>query len=154
MQLKYSHVDILVKDLEASANYYRKVLGCTASTLYDWDRGGFHVKYVILFNGAERFILVQPITGNLKTLLEEKGDGTIYRLCYTVPDIDNVYRELAGHGVQPENEKGEPLSLDDLNAPNGSRSIWLPKAVGSLSIELVEAAGFETFIEEARASAS
>lgn len=154
MELKFSHVDILVKNLEASANYHKKVLGCTASTPYDWNRGGFHVKYVIMFSGAERFILVQPIAGNLKTMLDEKGDGTIYRLCYIVPNIDSVYRELAGRGIQPENENGDPLSLHDLNAPNGSRSIWLPKAIGSLSIELVEAAGFEAFIEEARASAS
>ena len=154
MQLKFSHVDILVKDLEASANYYKKVLSCTASTVHDWNREGFHVRYVLMFNGAERFCLVQPIAGNLKTMLDEKGEGTIYRLCYTVPNMDSTYKELVGQGIQPENENGEPLSLDNLNTPDGSRIIWLPKAFGTLSIELLEEAGFEAQIEKARVSAS
>jgi methylmalonyl-CoA/ethylmalonyl-CoA epimerase len=83
-------------------------------------------------------MLVQPFAGNLKTLIEEKGEGTIYRLCYTVPDMSAAYDELLKSGVQPENENGKPISKDELASPSGRRILWLPKAFGGLSIELLE----------------
>jgi len=138
MELKFSHVDILVKDLDAAVSYYRTVLSCTASERKVWNRNGFHVEYITMFNGNEKFMLVQPFAGNLKTLIEEKGEGTIYRLCYTVPDMSAAYDELLKSGVQPENENGKPISKDELASPSGRRILWLPKAFGGLSIELLE----------------
>jgi len=60
MELKFSHVDILVKDLDAAVSYYRRVLSCTASERKVWNRNGFHVEYITMFNGNEKFMLVQP----------------------------------------------------------------------------------------------
>lgn len=154
MQIKFSHVDIVVRDLDAAVDYYRRVLGCTASPKKIWNRDGFHVEYKVLFNGHERFMLVQPISGNLKTLIDEKGEGTIYRLCYTVPDMKAAYDELKAVGVQPENENGQPMSKNDLASPGGTPIIWLPKTFGNLSIELLEAATMESRMEESRRSAT
>jgi methylmalonyl-CoA/ethylmalonyl-CoA epimerase len=153
MQLKFSHVDILVRDLDKAVAYYRKIFGCTASEKIVWNRDGFHVEYVIMFNGSERFFLVQPHAGNLKDLIEEKGEGTIYRLCYTVPDMLDAYDELVAAGVQPENENGEPIAKDSLESPSGTRIAWLPKAFGGLSIELLERPGMEERMEERRSAA-
>lgn len=153
MDLKFSHVDIIVEDLDKAVEYYRRTLSCKASELQIWNRNGFHVQYQIMFNGTERFYLVQPIAGNLKDMLEEKGDGTIYRLCYTVEDIDSAYSELVASGVQPQDENGKPLPRENLSSPNGSRIIWLPKQFGTLSIELLEAGRFEQRMEQLRQAA-
>lgn len=153
MKLKFSHVDILVRDLEASAEYYKKVFKCIASPTIEWNRNGFHVEYVILFNGSERFYLVKPIAGNLKDMIEEKGEGTIYRHCYTVPDIIEAHRELIAAGVQPEDENQQPLTESDVGSPIGVKIIWLPKKFGSLSIELLEEKGMEEEMARVRATA-
>jgi methylmalonyl-CoA/ethylmalonyl-CoA epimerase len=154
MQLKFSHVDIIVHDLDAAVEYYRRIFGCTASPKKIWNRDGFHVEYKVLFSGKERFMLVQPISGNLKHLIDEKGEGTIYRLCYTVPDMKTAYDELEAAGVQPENERGQPLTKDNLASPGGTPIIWLPKAFGNLSIELLEEASMEARMEESRLAAT
>jgi methylmalonyl-CoA/ethylmalonyl-CoA epimerase len=154
VHLTYSHVDILVSDLDKAVDYYRRVLGCTASERQVWKRGDFHVEYVIMFQGTQRFYFVQPFSGNLKDLLEQKGEGTIYRLCFTVPDVTEAFRELHAAGVQPENENGEPMTEDHLESPTGTRIIWLPKAFGDLSLELIEEAPMEESMQRLRAAST
>ncbi|SDY26585.1 methylmalonyl-CoA/ethylmalonyl-CoA epimerase [Pseudomonas sp. NFIX28] len=56
---------------------------------------------------------------------------------------------LVAKGVQPEDENGKPLSRDNLQSPSGTRILWLPKHFGHFSIELLEEAELEAFIEEA-----
>lgn len=154
MQLKFSHVDILVKDLEECCAYYAKVLNAKISRTLFWERGDLRVRYAIVMLGTERFMLVQPISGNLKLLMETHGEGTIYRHCYSTPDIEAAYDELVAAGVQPENENGEPLARENLQSPSGTRIIWLPKRFGHFSIELLEEAALEQFIKDAFAESA
>ncbi|MFJ3451128.1 methylmalonyl-CoA epimerase [Pseudomonas sichuanensis] len=114
-----------------------------------WERGGLHVRYAIARMGQERFMLVQPLAGNLKVLMDEHGEGMIYRHCYSTPDIEVAYDQLLANGVQPENENGQPLARSDLQSPAGARIIWLPKRFGHFSIEIIEAQALEAFIEGA-----
>ncbi len=138
MNLKYSHIDILVEDLEAATAYYERTLGFARSQLQVWNRDGFHVEYYILSNEWQRFMLVHPITGNLRELLDDKGDGHIYRFCFTTDDFVGQYRDLVAAGVQPVNENNRPLSENELESPSGRRIMWLPKEVGQLSVEILE----------------
>lgn len=91
-------------------------------------------------------MLVQPLTGNLRELLDAHGEGMIYRHCYTTPDIEVAYAELVAKGVQPEDENGRPLALEDLQSPSGTRIIWLPKRFGHFSIEILEEKGLQAFM--------
>jgi uncharacterized glyoxalase superfamily protein PhnB len=102
MQLTFSHVDVLVNQLEPACAYYQQILGAEISTTQVWERGGLHVRYAIARMGQERFMLVQPLAGNLKVLLDEHGEGMIYRHCYSTPDIEVAYDQLLANGVQPE----------------------------------------------------
>src|SRR5690242_11345879 len=102
MDLKYSHIDILVSDLDEAVRYYSRVLGFKPSKVQTWERGDFRVDYVILFNAHQRFYFVKPYSGNLKRLLDEKGEGTIYRFCFTAKDLKEWHRHLVAAGVQPE----------------------------------------------------
>jgi methylmalonyl-CoA/ethylmalonyl-CoA epimerase len=146
MDLKFSHVDVLVEDLEQACAYYAKIFNAKISTTQVWNRGGFHVRYAVVLMGQERFMLVQPLTGNLRELLDAHGEGMIYRHCYTTPDIEVAYAELVAEGVQPEDENGRPLALEDLQSPSGTRIIWLPKRFGHFSIEILEEKGLQAFM--------
>lgn len=141
MELTFSHVDVLVEDLEQACAYYANI-----STTQVWNRGGFHVRYAVVLMGQERFMLVQPLAGNLRELLDAHGEGMIYRHCYTTPDIEVAYAELVAKGVQPEDENGRPLALEDLQSPSGTRIIWLPKRFGHFSIEILEEKGLQAFM--------
>jgi len=143
MDLKYSHVDILVPDLEQAVSYYQRVLGFKPSKKQTWKRGDFHVEYVVLFKGTQRFYFVKPLTGNLKDLMDKKGPGTIYRFCFTSENIKLCFKELVAAGVQPENENGVALTENDLNSPAGVPTIWLPKVFGDLSMEILEEKAME-----------
>lgn len=149
MNLKFSHIDILVNDLESACNYYTKILGAEISKKFTWEREELHVKYAVVKIGQEHFMLVEAFSGNLKNLLDSKGEGTIYRHCYSTPDIEAAFDELISSGVQPEDENGNPLSRESLNSPSGVRIIWLPKRFGEFSIEILEEAGLQQFIKEA-----
>ncbi|CRM06107.1 VOC family protein [Pseudomonas salomonii] len=146
MELKFSHVDVLVENLEETCAYYAKILKAKISNTQVWNRGGFHVRYAVVLMGQERFMLVQPVAGNLRELLDAHGEGMIYRHCYTTPDIEVAYAELMAEGVQPQDENGRPLSLADLQSPSGTRIIWLPKRFGHFSIEILEEKGLEAFM--------
>ena len=146
MELKFSHVDVLVENLEETCAYYAKILKAKISSTQVWNRGGFHVRYAVVLMGQERFMLVQPVAGNLRELLDAHGEGMIYRHCYTTPDIEVAYAELMAEGVQPQDENGRPLSLADLQSPSGKRIIWLPKRFGHFSIEILEEKGLEAFM--------
>jgi len=153
MQLKFSHIDILVGNLEEACAYYARLFNAQISKTLVWQRDGLHVRYAVVRWDDERFMLVQPISGNLKELMDSKGEGTIYRHCYSTPDIEAAYDELVAMGVQPENENGKALARDKLSSPSGARIIWLPKRFGDFSIELLEEQELEKFLEDAFAQA-
>lgn len=154
MDLKFSHVDVLVGNLEQACDYYARVFSARVSRALVWDRGGLHVRYAVVMFGNERFMLVQPIAGNLKELMNTQGEGTIYRHCYSTPDIEAAYDELVAAGVQPEDENGNRLERDGLRAPSGTRILWLPERFGHFSIELLEERELERFIAELFAGGS
>lgn len=151
MDLKFSHIDVLVHDLEEACSYYANLFGAEISRTQVWDRGGLQVRYAMVRFGQERFILVQPLKGNLKDMLDSHGDGTIYRHCYTTPDIEAAFDALVARGVQPEDENGHPLARDKLQSPSGARILWLPRRFGNFSIELLEERELQKFIEQAYA---
>ncbi|WIV97543.1 VOC family protein [Kinneretia aquatilis] len=152
--LKFSHIDILVHDLERACAYYAHLFAAQVSQTQLWSRDGLRVRYAIvrMGEGGERFMLVQPEAGPLRELLDRQGEGTIYRHCYSTPDIEAAYDILLARGVQPEDELGRPLAREQLHNPSGARILWLPCRFGHFSIELLQADELERFIEQAFAS--
>jgi methylmalonyl-CoA/ethylmalonyl-CoA epimerase len=69
--------------------------------------------------------------------------------------VTNCHYQFLSKGIQPENENGDPIHLDDLNKPNKTNILWLPKQHGSsLSIEVLEEEAFERKLSELRAKAT
>ncbi len=149
MDLKFSHVNILVNNLEEACAYYAQILNAKISKTFVWERGALHVRYAIALIGRERFMLVQPLAGYLRELRDSSGEGMIYRHCYSTPDIEKAYDALMATGVQPEDENGKPLTRANLQSPAGIRIIWLPKRFGHFSIEILEEKPLEAFVEAA-----
>ena len=149
MELKFSHIDVLVNSLDEACAYYANILQARISRTLIWERGGLHVHYAIALIGQERFMLVQPLAGNLKELLDASGEGMIYRHCYSTPDIEKAFDELIAAGVLPEDENGKPLVRANLQSPSGTRIIWLPKRFGHFSIEILEEKALEAFVAAA-----
>lgn len=147
--MKFSHVDVLVANLEDACEYYSRLFKAQVSRTLIWQRDGLHVRYAIVRWDDERFMLVQPLSGNLKALMDAYGEGTIYRHCYSTPDIEAAFDELVAMGVQPENENGKLLERDNLSSPSGARILWLPKRFGNFSIELLEEQALEEFLLDA-----
>lgn len=87
MDLKFNHVDVLVENLDEACAYCVQILSAWISKTLLWERDGLHVRYAMALVGQERFMLVQPLAGNLKQLLDTSGEGMIYRHCYPTPDI-------------------------------------------------------------------
>ena len=154
MDLRFSHVDIMVDDLDQAVRYHEGVLGYKPSKKQVWKRGDFRVEFVVMFHGKERIFFAHPVSGNLKDLLAEKGEGTIYRYCFMTEDLRACYRELVSLGVQPVDENGASHGEDNLENPTGVRALWLPKAFGGLSIEIVERESMERFLDGLRATIS
>ena len=107
MDLKFSHVDVLVKNLDEACAYYAQILNARISKTLVWERGG------------------------LKELLDTSGEGMIYRHCYSTPDIEKAYDDLMAAGVQPEDENGNPLARANLQSPSGHASFGCPNASGT-----------------------
>jgi len=154
MDLKFSHVAIVIADLDKAVSYYQRVLGCKPAKKQTWQRGEFHVEYVVMFKDAQRFYLVYPHSGNLKALLEAKGSGTIYRFCHTTKDIKACIEELVAAGVRPVTESEDPITEQNLVAPTGVPTIFLPKVFGGLSIEILEEEAMEARVANVRLTAA
>lgn len=84
MDLKFSHVDVLVKNLDEACTYYAQILNARISKTLVWERGGLHVRYAIALMGQERFMLVPapwlakelsltPLASNSQTYADSLG---------------------------------------------------------------------------------
>jgi methylmalonyl-CoA/ethylmalonyl-CoA epimerase len=138
MELRYSHIHILVEDLDKTVEYFENILGFEAGSLQEFENDEMRVRYKVVKNEWQRFLLVQPGKGNLKDLLDERGNGTIHHFSWSTSDIEGVYRELVSKGVQPQDAFGGPVSEADLVSAEGPKYFFLPKDVGQLSMEVIQ----------------
>lgn len=142
MKLKYSHVDIVVRNLDEAVSYYQNVLGWKPSEELKWKNPNFDVRYKVMYNSnngdRDKIVFVEPKAGALLNVLQEQGEGTIYRLCYYTEDIEECYDELKAKGVNPEDVIGNQMRNGDFGGPAGERSLWLPRKYRNLSIEFIE----------------
>lgn len=154
MLLKFSHIDVLVRGLDAACAYYRDLFAAEVSATQVWERDGLHVRYAIVRlpeagAGASASCWSSPFAAICTSCWSARARGCIYRHCYSTPDIELAYDTLLARGVQPEDELGRPLTRERLSTPSGARILWLPKRFGQFSIELLQEDELERFIAQA-----
>ena len=89
---KVAHIGLVVKDVEQSAEFYCKVLGCTKVDEQVDDR----LKIWVLRAGNQLIELLQY----LKVDQGERGAGAIDHICFQVDDMDDAVAKLRAAGVK------------------------------------------------------
>lgn len=161
MDLKFSHINMLVNDLDEAATYFPRVLGFRPSERRSYqldpaDPSKTTHEAIIMFNDDTRFGLLHPLSGILKEWLATKGPGTIYRYAFTTPNAETCYKELVAAGLQPVDIERRPITtLDGLNFSTGTKTmlLWPGGPFGDVSIEILERANFEGRMAKLRLTA-
>lgn len=142
-KMKYGHIDIVVRNLDEAEDYFAKVLEWEpAKETLVFDEPGFKVRYRRMLTGdGNKVILVEPKEGPLVKIIKDHGEGTIFRLAFTVGDIEKSYDELKEKGVTPLDLFESPLVGKKYHyVPRAGKLLLLPRKLKNLSIELIEQA--------------
>ena len=129
--LEIDHVGIAVRDLEASIDLYRRVLGAEPSHREVMDREGVEEA---LFRVGSSFVQLLAPTGPdtpVGRFLERRGEG-VHHVGYRVRDVTAAIAELEGRGIE----------LVDREPRTGSRGTTVafahPRGFGGVLVELVQ----------------
>lgn len=148
MALRPHHIGIVVDDLQEALRFYTTDLDCRQVTdTFVIDRPDYGVKYAFVGaknEGGMLIELLEPMRGDLKEQLREKGPGAICELCFVVDDIESFYDQMKQKGVIMEDRNGRPLTTrkyDKMEA-TGNKAAYLPReAAQGTWVEILEQSG-------------
>jgi methylmalonyl-CoA/ethylmalonyl-CoA epimerase len=128
MKIKFDHVGIVVKDIGKVAKFYKEALGCKAGKIYQVDVPGYKLKYALLPIGEDYVELLEPETGPWIKRLEERGEGSLWELCFEVDDIEAFYDKMKKRGIILTDRFDQPLiEKKYVEVPTGSRFAYMPR---------------------------
>jgi methylmalonyl-CoA/ethylmalonyl-CoA epimerase len=137
------HVGIVVADLEAAAQDYRRRWGLAteevaemtfAGALYEGARIALNATYGFVRSGASEVELIEPGSGPspYADFLDDNGGDGIHHLAYMVDRIEPYLAQLADAGASPE------IILDASLSPDGGRFVYVDGAAHGPVVELIE----------------
>jgi methylmalonyl-CoA/ethylmalonyl-CoA epimerase len=117
MPFGFSHVSIVVPDLEAAARALADKYGLVAGERHINEQQGVHLAYIEL--GSAKIELMQPSRPDspVAKFLVRNPRGGIHHVCLSVDDVAVASRDLAAKGVRmlgPEPQRnvvGEPIAF-------------------------------------------
>ena len=100
MEIGFSHVSIVVPDIEAAVRTLKEKYGLSAGERRLNEQQGVRLAYIEL--GAARIELMQPSRPDspVARFLERNPRGGIHHFCLNVDDIDAAAKEFAAKGVR------------------------------------------------------
>jgi len=104
---RLNHVAIVVPDLAAAAEIYRKTLGAKISDMVDQPEHGVTTVFIELPNTKIELLGVLGEDSPIAGFLKRNPAGGIHHLCYEVPDIGQARDRLVAAGARVLG-KGEP----------------------------------------------
>ncbi len=104
---RLNHVAIVVPDLAAAAEIYRKTLGAKVSDMVDQPEHGVTTVFIELPNTKIELLGVLGEDSPIAGFLKRNPAGGIHHLCYEVPDISQARDRLVAAGARVLG-KGEP----------------------------------------------
>ena len=125
---RIDHIAFVVKNIDKVAKFYMDVFGCKNPKIFEMDKPSFKVKYALLPIGQNYIELIEPKNGALKDILETKGEGYIYEICFGVDDIERFCDEMKERGIVLVDIDG--ILLTDrkfLIAPSGNKYVYLSR---------------------------
>jgi methylmalonyl-CoA/ethylmalonyl-CoA epimerase len=131
---RLNHVAIVVPDLAAAAELYRKRLGARVSDVVNQPEHGVTTVFIELPNTKIELLGVLGKNSPIAGFLERNPSGGIHHLCYEVPDIMAARERLLAQGLRVLGD-GEPKI-----GAHGKPVLFLhPKDVCGTLVELEEA---------------
>jgi predicted enzyme related to lactoylglutathione lyase len=107
---------VSVKDLKAAARFYEQVVGLT--------KVGGEGDMVALYRAGHGELLVYQS--------QFAGTNQATSVTWTVPDVDQMTRELAGRGVRFEHYQGMGKLEGDVHVQDGRRVAWFKDPDGNI----------------------
>ena len=104
---RLNHVAIVVPDLAAAVDVYRRKLGANVSELVDQPEHGVTTVFIELPNTKIELLGILGEDSPIAGFLERNPNGGIHHLCYEVPDIEAARAKLVAEGARVLG-KGEP----------------------------------------------
>ncbi len=128
--IKINHVAIVVKDIDASLDFWVKAFGLHLDHIEDVPSQASKVAFLPL--GESEVELVQPTTADsgMAAYLEKRGEG-MHHLCIEVEDIDAALEHLKALDVRLINSEPQVL-------PGRKMAFIHPKAANGVLIELYQ----------------
>ena len=133
--MKFHHIGIAVKELEASCSFFENILARQFSEPEIVDSQKVRVCYAGTIELVEATQEQSPLYAMMRhpilNFIEKNGEG-VHHLCFEVEDMDATLEELSNKGIKTLTEKPQQGS-------SNSRIIFLnPKSCNNLLIELKE----------------
>jgi len=128
--IKINHVAIVVRDIDASLDFWVKAFGLRLDHVEDVPSQASKVAFLPL--GESEVELVQPTSmdSGIAAYLEKRGEG-MHHLCIEVEDIDAALAHLKALDVRLINSEPEVL-------PGRKMAFIHPKAANGVLIELYQ----------------
>jgi methylmalonyl-CoA/ethylmalonyl-CoA epimerase len=128
--IKINHVAIVVRDIDASLDFWVKAFGLRLDHVEDVPSQASKVAFLPL--GESEVELVQPTSmdSGMAAYLEKRGEG-MHHLCIEVEDIDAALAHLKALDVRLINTEPEVL-------PGRKMAFIHPKAANGVLIELYQ----------------
>jgi methylmalonyl-CoA/ethylmalonyl-CoA epimerase len=133
MNLKFKHLGVAVKDLEAALPVYRDILGYRlTSGPFDDPIQRVSVCFLTPSEEGPELELISPLTTESPVRKILQSGGGAYHLCYEAAQFDEAVAELSGKGCVRVSDPEPAVAF------GGRRIVWLLTPTRQL-LELVEA---------------
>jgi methylmalonyl-CoA/ethylmalonyl-CoA epimerase len=137
------HVGIVVADLEAAAEDYRRRWGVETVDVTEWTFPGatygdreiaLTATYGFVRTGASEIEFIQPgsTPSPYADFLEQNGGDGVHHLAYVVEAIEPYLEQLAEAGAAPK------ILLDASLGDDGGRFVYVDGAAHGPAVELIE----------------
>lgn len=135
MKLKIHHIGIVTKNVEEVIKYYSEVFGLekpdsSLDKIQKVDLPGYKLKYGFVSAGNALVEFLEPIEGPWVKRLKERGEGSMWELCFEVDDIEEFYDEMMKKGINPVDRFDQPLvDKKYISAPgSGAKFFYLDRS--------------------------
>ncbi|MFC1993173.1 VOC family protein [Chloroflexota bacterium] len=131
---KFTHVGIVVKDINHAIDLYSKAFGFEPGPFGMMEVPEIGVKNFSLIIGRNFIEFMEPTNFDMPIgkFLKERGEG-VYHISFSVDDIKEQVNSLRQNGVTVE----DPWEVPSI--PYQVKVAWVdPKSVNGVNIELVE----------------
>jgi methylmalonyl-CoA/ethylmalonyl-CoA epimerase len=123
------HIGIAVNDVDAAADFYRRVFGVAVRHHEVNEEQGVREAMIDIDPGGSRIQLIAPLTADstVGRFLDRSGPG-LHHLAYRVVDVDMAARQLRARGLRvlyPKAQRGTAGSRINFIDPRDTEGVLI-----------------------------